>query len=329
MFDHLIDQVSQVYPPKPSFVETELSDLHGKVYLITGANTGVGKELAKILYAKNASVYIAARSEERALAAINEIETYSPQSSGKLAFLQLDLADLTTIPASAQKFLGRESKLHVLFNNAGVMNPGKGSITKQGYELQLGVNNIGTYFFTKLLSPILVETAKSEKPGTVRVVWVASSAAESPAVPKGGVDMKTIDKRTEMGDFTSYALSKAGNYLHAVEMAKRFKDKGVVSIALNPGNLDSELWRTQGAIASKFLKAFVLHPPKYGAYTELFAGLSPAVTMERSGDWVGPWGRFLSVRGDLKKASEDESNGGLGTSKAFWEWTDEQVRSYE
>ncbi|KKP00752.1 hypothetical protein THAR02_07139 [Trichoderma harzianum] len=311
MFNHLIDQVSQVYPPKPSFVETELSDLHGKVYLITGANTGVGKELAKILYAKNASVYIAARSEERALAAINEIETSSPQSSGKLSFLHLDLADLTTIPASAQKFLGRESKLHVLFNNAGVMNPGKGSTTKQGYELQLGVNNIGTYFFTKLLSPILVETAKSEKPGTVRVIWVASSAAESPAVPKGGVDMKTIDKRTEMGDFTSYALSKAGNYLHAVEMAKRFKDRGV------------------GAIASKLLKAFFLHPPKYGAYTELFAGLSPTVTMDRSGDWVGPWGRFLSVRGDLKKASEDESNGGLGTSKAFWEWTDEQVRPYE
>ncbi|KAL7908292.1 hypothetical protein GGI35DRAFT_57468 [Trichoderma velutinum] len=329
MFGHLIDQISQIYPPKPSFVETELSDLHGKVYLITGANTGVGKELAQILYAKNARVYIAARSEEKALAAMKEIETSSPQSSGKLAFLQLDLADLTTIPASAQKFLDSESKLHVLFNNAGVMNPGKGSTTKQGYELQLGVNNIGTYFFTKLLSPILVETAKSEKSGTVRVVWVSSSAAESPAVPKGGVDMKTIGKRAEMSDFTNYALSKAGNYLHAVEMAKRFKDRGVVSIALNPGNLDSELWRTQTAIASRFLKTFFLHPPKYGAYTELFAGLSPDVTIDRSGDWVGPWGRFLSVRGDMKRASEEESSGGLGTSKAFWEWTDEQVRPYQ
>lgn len=101
--------------------------------------------------------------------------------------------------------------------------------------------------------------------------------------------MKTISKRVEMSDFTSYALSKAGNYLHAVEMAKRFKNQGVVSIALNPGNLDSELWRTQGAVAAKFLKTFVLHPPKYGAYTELFAGLSPAVTMDRSGDW----GKFI------------------------------------
>ncbi|EHK18517.1 uncharacterized protein TRIVIDRAFT_47152 [Trichoderma virens Gv29-8] len=329
MFAHLIDQISQVYPPRPSFTEATLPDLHGKVYLITGANTGVGKELAKILYGKNASVYIAARSEQKALAAIDEIETSAPQSSGKLEFLHLDLADLTTIPASARKFLDRESKLHVLFNNAGVMNPGKGSTTKQGYELQLGVNNIGTFFFTKLLSPTLVETAKSEKPGTVRVVWVASSAAESPAVPKGGVDMKTIDERPEKGDFVSYCLSKAGNYLHAVEMAKRFKDKGVVSVALNPGNLDSELWRTQTAFTSKILRTFVLHPPKYGAYTELFAGLSPAVTIDRSGDWVGPWGRFLSIRSDLKKASEEESQDGLGTSKAFWEWTEEQIRQFE
>ncbi|KAL7931906.1 hypothetical protein V8C35DRAFT_308845 [Trichoderma chlorosporum] len=329
MFGHLIDQISQLFPPKPAFVEADLPDLDGKVYIITGANTGVGKELARILYAKNARVYIAARSEERALAAMNEIETSAPQSSGKLVFLHLDLADLTSIPASAQKFLEKESKLHVLFNNAGVMNPGQGSTTKQGYELQLGVNNIGTFFFTKLLSPTLVETAKSEEPGTVRVVWVSSSGAEAPPVPNGGVDMKTIDKRVEQNDIACYFLSKAGNYLHAVEMAKRYKDKGVISVALNPGNLDSELWRTQTAFASRILKTFVLYPAKYGAYTELFAGLSPAVTLDRSGDWIGPWGRFLRVRSDLKRGTEEESSGGLGTSKAFWEWTEEQVRPYE
>lgn len=165
------------------------------------------------------------------------------------------------------------------------MNPPKGSATKQGYELQLGVNNIGTFLFTKFLTPTLVETAKTEEAGTVRVVWVASSASESPPVPNGGVDMKDIGERLQKSPFTSYALSKAGNYLHAVEMAKRLRDQGVVSVALNPGNLDSELWRTQGAFVSRVLKTFILHPPKYGAYTELFAGLSPSVTMDRSGDW--------------------------------------------
>ncbi|KAF5138121.1 putative oxidoreductase [Metarhizium anisopliae] len=203
------------------------------------------------------------------------------------------------------------------------MNPPKGSATKQGYELQLGVNNLGTFLFTKLLSQRLVETAAAEEPGTVRVIWVASSAAEAPVVPRGGVDMKDIGRRLDKSEFTSYALSKAGNYLHAVEMAKRFRDKGVLSIALNPGNLDSELWRTQTAFMSRMLKTFVLHPPKFGAYTELFAGLSPAVTLDRSGHWVGPWGRFLTIRGDLKKAAED------GNSEAFWNWTEEQVQQYE
>ncbi|EFY97139.1 short chain dehydrogenase family protein [Metarhizium robertsii] len=323
MFKHLIDQLSQLYPPKPLFTEFELPDLKEKVYIVTGANTGVGKELSRILYSKNARIYMAARSQEKTLSAISEIKSSLPSSTGDLIFLPLDLADLTTIASSARQFLDREPKLHVLFNNAGVMNPPKGSATKQGYELQLGVNNLGTFLFTKLLSQRLVETAAAEEPGTVRVVWVASSAAEAPVVPRGGVDMKDIGRRLDKAEFTSYALSKAGNYLHAVEMAKRFRDKGVVSIALNPGNLDSELWRTQTAFMSRVLKTFVLHPPKFGAYTELFAGLSPIVTLDRSGHWIGPWGRFLTIRGDLKKAAED------GNSEAFWNWTEEQVKQYE
>lgn len=82
----------------------------------------------------------------------------------------MDLADLSTIKGSVQKFLEQEDKLHVLFNNAGVMNPAPGSKTAQGYELQLGTNNIGTFLFTKLLTPTLAATAKAETPGTVRVV---------------------------------------------------------------------------------------------------------------------------------------------------------------
>lgn len=243
-----------------------------------------------MLYAENARVYVAARSEEKAATAIDAIKAAVPTSTGQLTFLRLDLADLSTISASAKQFLTRESKLHVLFNNAGVMNPAQGSVTAQNYELQLGVNNIGTFMFTKLLTPTLVATAKVEEPGTVRVVWVSSSAAESPPVPNGGVDIGDIAKRLDKGVFTSYALSKAGNYLHAVEMAKQFKGDGVISVPLNPGNLASDLWRTQGSWASWFLRTFVLHAPIYGAYTELFAGLSPQVTLEKSGQWskLGP-----------------------------------------
>ncbi|KAI8631156.1 hypothetical protein F5Y19DRAFT_473555 [Xylariaceae sp. FL1651] len=324
----LMDQISQIYPPKPGFTEKDLPQLHGKVYLITGANTGLGKELARMLYSKNAKVYIAARSEAKGLQAIEAIKEAEPNSSGELAFIRLDLADLRTVKASAQEFLKRETKLHVLFNNAGVMKPATGAKSAQGYELQLGVNNVGTFMFTKLLTPVLAATAKTEAAGTVRVVWVSSSAGEAPLAPKGGVPMDNLDYHNDMGWFPKYCISKAGNFLQGAEYARRYKADGILSISLNPGNLDSELWRNQPYVVAKFLKWFVLYAPINGAYTELFAGLSPEVTMEKSGGWVVPFGRFMRPRKDLGEATKTEAEGGSGIARKFWEWNEEQVRSY-
>ena len=200
-------------------------------------------------------------------------------------FLELDLADLTTIKASAEKFLSKETKLDVLFNNAGVMCPPQGSKTPQGYELQLGTNNVGTFMFTKLLTPILVATARKEPVSSVRVVWVASSATELGSPSPGGLVMDNLDYHKDKSAMDKYAISKVGNYFHATEFAKRYKTEGVVSISLNPGMLDSDLYRHQSAVFGFFLRRVVLHPPIFGAYTELFAGLSPEVTIEQSGDW--------------------------------------------
>ena len=314
---------------------------------MTGANTGVGKELAQILYSKNARIYVAARNEEKGQDAIKAIQEAHPSSTGSLVFMKLDLADLTTIKASAQQFLDNETKLHVLFNNAGVMNPPVGSTTKQGYELQLGVNNVGTFMFTQLLTPTLVATAKEEGPGSVRVVWVGSSATEAPLVPMGGVDVASIDNRVGKNSFNNYFLSKGGNFVHGIEYAERHRGDGIVSVTLNPGNLDSDLWRFYGPVMRWGLRTFVLHPSIYGAYTELFAGLSPEVTMEKTGAWseyliwrswiaavfadefpVGPWGRFLTVRKDLPLAAKSKEEGGYGTGKAFWEWSEKQIEQY-
>ena len=80
-------------------------------------------------------------------------------STGHLKFLKLDLADLDSVSKTARSFLASAKSLDVLFNNAGVMHPPEGSVTKQGYELQLGVHNIGTVLFTELLTPLLAQTA--------------------------------------------------------------------------------------------------------------------------------------------------------------------------
>lgn len=261
------------------------TDSPGQVYVVTGANTGVGKELSKLLYAKNAHIYIAARSEEKALRAIDDIKEASPSSTGALHFLKLDLADLSTIKASADEFLAKESRLDVLFNNAGVMMPAPGTKTAQGYELQLGVNNVGTFMLTRLLTPILVQTAKTAPSNSVRVVWVSSSAADAPTGPTHGVEMNELNPAKPRNGLYDYMQSKAGNFLHSAEFARLHAADGIVSVALNPGNLNSDLWRTQGKLTATFLRWFVLHPPINGAYTELFAGLSPAVTIDHPGDW--------------------------------------------
>lgn len=320
------NQLSQAFPPTAAFREQHVGDLTGKVYIVTGASAGVGKELARLLYSQNGTVHLAARSEERAQSAMQWIRESHPNSKGTLHFLHLDLNDLEGIKPSAEAFLKKETRLDVLFNNAGVMMPPQGSTTKQGYELQLGTNCVAPFLFTKLLTPLLIDTAKKEPTGSVRVIWVSSSAAHVFS-PKGGLDMNNLDYKTDKSKEIKYAISKAGNVLHALEMRKRYADQGVLSVALNPGNLKSELARHFSAF-QKFIISWITYPPVNGAYTELYAGLSPDVVALKANEWVIPWGRITSLRKDLADTAVAKEEGGSGRAKEFWEWSEEQVARY-
>ena len=196
---------------------------------MTGSSSGFGKELAKLLYQLDAKVYVATRSETKARAAIDEIRSLHSGSKGELVFLQLDLGDLSTIKASAQEFQWKESRLDVLWNNAGVMVPPEGSKTVQGYEQQLGVNAIGTFLFTQLMYPLLALTAKSAPKGSVRVAWTASRAATSASDP--AIDFSNInyERKTEK-PMAMYQRSKAGTVILAAELARRAAPEGVVSV---------------------------------------------------------------------------------------------------
>ena len=246
---------SQLFPPAPTLTENNLPDQAGKVgfsmhefesvrrqltfvtqvFIVTGASSGIGEQLASILYSKNAKIYVAARSEAKATKAIEGIKARAPASKGQIIFLHLDLNDLTTIKASAENFLSQNDRLDVLWNNAGVMIPPQGSVTAQGYEMQLGTNNVATFLFTKLLHPILAKTASTALADSVRVVWVSSSAAELSS-PKGGVDMNNLDYKVDKMSWAKYGVSKAGNVLHGGEFAKRAKGEGIISVVrLIPG----------------------------------------------------------------------------------------------
>ncbi|RKL11614.1 hypothetical protein BFJ71_g97 [Fusarium oxysporum] len=280
-----------LFAGSPRYTENDLPDLKGKVVAITGSNTGVGKEIAKMVYSKNAKVYMFARTTTKNEKTRDEIKAAFPESRGELICIQLDLADLDSVQAAAAEFISREDKLHVLFNNAGVGFPEYGSKTKQGYELQLGVNCLGSFALTQRLTPVLVNTAKTSTPGTVRVVWASSTAAFWTSTKKYIERVKSINKQSL---FQQYAISKLGNYYHATEYAARHKSDGIISVPLNPGNLDSELWRTQ-------------------------------VTLENSGRFISPWGRLWHALAAMVKGSKTEAEGGTGHAKRFWEWTEEQV----
>ncbi|GFF56881.1 uncharacterized oxidoreductase C736.13 [Aspergillus udagawae] len=309
-------QWSNIFPPPPTLTEKNLPDQSGKVFIVTGASGGIGKQLAAILYQHNAKVYIAARSQAKAQDAIAEIQHANPNSTGELVYLHLDLGDLASIRISVDKFLRKETRLDVLWNNAGVMVPPAGSKTVQGYELQLGTNNLGHFLFTHLLYPILKRTANASTPGSVRVVWVSSSVAEMAPTP--AIDFSNMDYQREEGAWRKYARSKAGSVLHASEFARRAEGDGIISLSLNPGNFVTNLQQSMPRWQVALFK-LIAHDPKYGAYTELFAGLQPDITQDKSGSWVAPFGRFVPIREDLLDPS-------LG--KKYWDWTEEQVKKY-
>lgn len=165
---------TQLFPPAPTFTENNLGDLSGKVcqllaaswclfltlsiqvYIITGAASGVGLELAKLLYAKNGSVYVAARSQKRAQGGIDAIKKSVPNSRGSLGSVVVDLADLSTIKPAVEKFVDQQSRLDALFLNAGIMTPPPGSKTSQGHDLELGVHCLAGFLLVRLLEPTLI-----------------------------------------------------------------------------------------------------------------------------------------------------------------------------
>ena len=378
---------SQMFPPAPPLTEHNLSSQSGRTFLITGGTSGIGFELAKFLYQAGGNVYITSRSESSAKSAISQIES-APKlrsfSPGRLSFLVLQLDDLSTIRAAADSFLSRENQLHVLFNNAGIsLMTAPTSLTKQNHELHIATNCLGPYLLTTLLLPALKAAAVDSPSNTVRVVWTGSIVVDS--VHPGGIDISrdlppaappTLSKALN----ANYTLSKTGNWFLASELARRHgrinettnddntdtdtdTRKGssattLLSLAVNPGNLQTGLLR----YAQSWIGWVVwplLYDAKYGAYTNLWAGVGDEISALASfpstyvsggsskryntpffnGSYILPWGRIHPYpRADLLEALEPESvegatssgakakaKGYRGQAAAFWDWCERQV----
>lgn len=313
-------QWTQYFPPTPTFTETDIGLQQGKVFLITGANQGLGFELAKMLYPSGATIYMASRSEERTLQAIHKIQEAHPDTAtpATLKFLLVDMADLSTVKRAAVEFSAQESKLDILWNNAGIGAAPLGTSTKQGLEVHIGTNCVAPLLFTQLLLPQLRKAAKTAPEGSVRVVWTASLMVDSFS-PPGGVDFQSIESGKTTNPNVDYAVSKVGNWFLCHEAAKAWGPYGVSSVVQNPGNLNTEAYRHVPSFLRSVLK-LVLYETRYGAYTMSYAGLSGEVA---NGEYVWPWGRKArSPRSDIHEAIEK------GAAERFWKWCEESAKDY-
>jgi NAD(P)-dependent dehydrogenase (short-subunit alcohol dehydrogenase family) len=318
---------TQLFPPKPTFTEKNVPSLVGKVFIVTGGNSGVGLELVKVLYSRGGTVYIASRSTTKIDAAISTIRSIFPRSSGHLKSLRIDLNDLSTISACASTFLAQESRLDVLWNNAGIAQVPAGSITTQGHEAHMGVNCLGPFLLTKLLLPILLHTAKASPTASVRVVFTSSSIVDLAGPPGGLLLSEHISGNFSKDKGYNYSSSKAGNWLLASEFDKRTRKEGLVCVTQNVGQCRTDSWNKIPIV--KWLFSPVLHDPIMGAYTELWAGLSPDVKCEDGGKCALPWGRWhTDPRKDILQSMNSKEEGGTGLSAEFWDWCEQQTEAF-
>ncbi|KAF8834654.1 NAD(P)-binding protein [Paxillus ammoniavirescens] len=298
-----------LFPPAPLFTEDSVPDLYGKVALVTGANAGIGKETARVLLSKNAKVWIACRDVSKGEAALKELKERTGHDAH---LLKLNLSNLKSIKDAAEEFLRRENQLHILFNNAGVMGPPIEMLTDDGYDLQFGTNVLGHFYFTKLLIPTLISTAKSSPEGTVRVVNVSSIAHLV-----SGLEFDTFKdgpKRRAVDTHTLYGQSKTGNIVFSAELHRRYHDQGIISTSLNPGAIKTELHRHCSGLRNILIN-MILWDSSYGPLTQLYAGTSPDAA-NIGGQYLIPWARIGTPRADTQDPQ-------LG--KELWTWLEEQV----
>eukprot|EP00536_Pseudo-nitzschia_multiseries_P001462 jgi/Psemu1/3391/gm1.3391_g len=215
-------------------------DLSGQVAIVTGANSGIGLETARQLSKQGATVIVACRSEEKGTAAAEDIggtATATATATGSAKFLTtLDLASLESVRAFAKAFQDAYDRLDILVNNAGIMAC-DAQKTEDGFEMQFGVNHLGHFLLMRLLTPMLVATAKTtQKPS--RFLAVSSVAAAESSMAKSTPKIDFDDPMFETRDYdpgTAYGQSKLANYLHALEASRRIPPDQLISTSNHPG----------------------------------------------------------------------------------------------
>lgn len=269
--------------------DRDIPDLSGKVIVVTGGSSGLGKESVHQLAKHNpARIFLGARTAARGNAAITEIENTTPSMKGKITFLEMDLASFSSLQKAAKTFHAQADRLDILMNNAGVMAQPAG-LTEDGYEIQFGSNYMGPALFTRLLLPILRRTA--ERPGSdVRVVNLSSELFKQ-APPEGLMLAKDKTDLSEISSLARYGQSKLADYYHTNRLARQFPE--ILFVAIHPGVVNTGLFDDlrkrrpyAGALIALVGSLFLTDVHK-GARAQLWASTAPKKSI-RSGGFYNP-----------------------------------------
>lgn len=288
--------------------------LDDKVVIITGANTGIGKEVAKDLARRGARVILACRNLVEANKAADEIKqiTGGGQGCSTVIVKHLDLASLSSVRRFVKDIKNSEERLDILINNAGVYHCPYWK-TEDGFEMQFGVNHLGHFLLTNLLLPLLKKSSQS------RVITVSSEIYR-----RGIINFQDINSENAYDHKKSYMQSKLANILFSRELAKRVQGTGITTYSLNPGivrtNITRYIWLQKPFLRPIFylyLKAPLFKDAEYGAQTIIYCAVEKSLEYES--------GKYYSdcARKQLSGQALDD-----GLAKKLWEMSEQMVGLY-
>ncbi|KAM0550582.1 hypothetical protein ACHAPJ_008840 [Fusarium lateritium] len=309
-----------------TFHPDSLPDLTGKVYIVTGGTSGIGYSTVARLAQHGAHVYLCARSQSKGETAVSTIKEKYPNTN--ISVLVMEHTSLASVVSAAKDFLSKETALHGLVNNAGIMAT-PFEMTGDNYEAQWQTNYLAHWVFTSHLLPILLKTSKDLPAGTVRIVNLSSSGHYS--APKGGINFADTTIADGSG-MARYGQSKLGNILHAKTLNKLYgpdspsakAGKGEVWTAIvHPGLVDSGLG-AKNDFPPMLNKVFgvigamgAAYDGDKGSWTSLFCVASPDFKQSQSGTYF----QRIAEAGWQSCMAKDEA-----LAEKLEKWTEEEMK---
>ncbi|NQV16448.1 SDR family NAD(P)-dependent oxidoreductase [bacterium] len=284
-----------------------IPDQSGRIIIITGANSGIGFEAAKVLAAKSAEVILAVRNQEKGDLAKTRIIKNYPEA--KVQVMLLDLADLKSVQAFCTAFVTKYKKLDILINNAGIMIPPYGK-TVDGFESQFGTNHLGHFALTAQLFDLLKDTSDS------RIVNLSSTAHKM-----GNPNFEDLNwEKRKYVAWKAYGDSKIANLYFTYALTEIIKnaDLEITVTAAHPGYAATEL---QKSLWLKILNVLMAQSGSMGALPTLMAAIDPDA---KSGNFYGPSG-FAQQRGYPKEVLSNKLSYDAEIASRLWAVSEEMT----